>query len=227
MKRTKLRDRILPGYTHGEELFNMISHIVGGGLGVLVCATCVIKAFLVGSAYEVTAAFLYGLSMVTLYTMSSLYHGLREGTAKRVFQVLDHCTIFLLIAGTYTPIALCALRELSPPLGWSVFGTVWGLSILGATLNAIDLKRYSKLSMILYLLLGWCVILTGKQAITAMGIPCLLYMLGGGISYTVGAVFYAVAGKGARPIPYMHGVFHIFVVLGSMLHFVGIFLYVL
>ena len=192
MKRTKLRDRTLPGYTHGEELFNMISHIVGGGLGVLICAACVIKAFLNGSAYEIVAAFLYGLSMIILYTMSSLYHGLREGTAKRVFQVLDHCTIFLLIAGTYTPVSLCSLRELSPALGWSVFGIVWGLSILGLVLNAIDLKRYSKLSLILYLLLGWCVILTGKQAVAAMGLPCLMYMLAGGISYTVGAVFYAV-----------------------------------
>ncbi len=227
MKRTRLRDRILPNYSHGEELFNMVSHIVGGGLGVLICAACVIKSFLTGGVYEIIASFLYGFSMILLYTMSSLYHGLREGTAKRVFQVLDHCTIYLLIAGTYTPIALCALRRLSPPLGWVVFGVVWGLSALGVVLNAIDLKRYSKVSMTLYLLLGWCVILTGKQAIAAMGIPCLIYMLAGGISYTVGAVFYAVGGKRSRPIPYMHAVFHIFVVLGSVLHFVGIFLYIL
>lgn len=227
MKRTKLADRKLPGYSRGEELFNMISHIVGAGLGVLMCAACVTKSFLSGGAYEVVASFLYGLSMITLYTMSSLYHGLKEGTAKRVLQVLDHCTIYLLIAGTYTPIVLCALRELSPALGWTVFGTVWGLSILGIVLNAIDLKRYSKLSMTLYLLLGWCIILTGKQAIKAMGIPCLMYVLAGGIAYTVGAVFYAVGGKRARPIPYMHAVFHIFVVLGSVLQFIGIFLYIL
>ena len=227
MTRTRLRDRLLPDYTHGEELFNMISHIVGGGVGVLICAACVVKAFLTGGAYEIVAAFLYGLSMVTLYTMSSLYHGLRAGTAKRVFQVLDHCTIFLLIAGTYTPVSLCSLRELSPALGWSVFGIVWGLSILGLTLNAIDLKRYSKLSLILYLLLGWCVILTGKQAVTAMGIPCLVYMLAGGVSYTVGAVFYAVGKNRPKPIPYMHAVFHIFVVIGSILHFLGVFLYML
>ncbi len=227
MKRTKLKDRILPGYTRGEELFNMITHIVGGGLGILICATCVIKAFLTGGAYEVVAAFLYGLSMITLYTMSSLYHGLKEGTAKKVFQVLDHCTIFLLIAGTYTPVALCSLRRMFPVLGWIVFGVVWGLSILGSTLNAIDLKRFSKLSMVLYLLLGWCVILTGKQAIAAMGLPCLLYMLAGGISYTVGAVFYAVGGKRSHPIPYMHGVFHIFVLIGSILHFMGVFSYML
>lgn len=227
MKRTKLHDRTLPNYTRGEELFNMITHIVGGGLGILICATCVIKAFLTGGAYEVVAAFLYGLSMITLYTMSSLYHGLKEGTAKKVFQVLDHCTIFLLIAGTYTPVALCSLRRMFPALGWVVFGVVWGLSILGGILNAIDLKSFSKLSMVLYLLLGWCVVLTGKQAIAAMGIPCLLYMLAGGIAYTVGAVFYAVGGKRSRPVPYMHGVFHIFVLIGSVLHFIGVFLYML
>lgn len=227
MKRTKLRDRSLPNYSRGEELFNMISHIVGGGVGVLICAACIIKAFITGGAYEIVAAFLYGFSMIILYTMSSLYHGLRAGTAKRVFQVLDHCTIFLLIAGTYTPVSLCSLRELSPALGWTVFGIVWGLSILGLILNAIDLKRYSKLSLILYLLLGWCVILTGKQAVAAMGIPCLVYMLAGGISYTVGAVFYAVGKKRPKPIPYMHAVFHIFVVVGSILHFLGVFLYML
>ncbi len=227
MKRIKLRDRNLPGYSHGEELFNMISHIVGAGLAVLICAACVVKSFLRGGAYEITASFLYGLSMILLYTMSSLYHGLREGTAKRVFQILDHCTIFLLISGTYTPIALCALRRLSPSLGWVVFGVVWGLSVLGIVFNAIDLKRYSKLSMTLYILLGWCIVLTGRQAIHAMGIPCFLYVLAGGIAYTVGALFYAVGGKRAVPVPYMHAVFHLFVVLGSVLQFVGIFLYIL
>lgn len=227
MKRTRLRDRVLPGYSHGEELFNMVSHIVGAGLAVVFCVACVVKAFLVGGAYEIVAAFLYGLSMILLYTMSSLYHGLREGTAKRVFQVMDHCTIFLLIAGTYTPVVLCSLRRLSPALGWTVFGVVWGLSVLGIVFNSIDLKRYSKFSMTLYILMGWCIILTGRQAVRAMGIPCFLYMLSGGISYTVGALFYAVGGKRATPIPYMHAVFHLFVVLGSVLHFIGIFLYIL
>lgn len=227
MKRTKLRDRELPGYSHGEETFNMVSHIVGAAFGVVACVTCVVKAFLHSGPYEITAAFLYGFSMIILYTMSSLYHGLREGTAKKVLQILDHCTIFLLIAGTYTPVALGALRKLSPTLGWSVFGIVWGISILGMVLNAIDLKKYSKLSMVLYLLLGWCIILTGKSAIQAMGIPCLIFMLLGGLAYTVGAVFYGVGGKRSTPPPYMHAVFHIFVVLGSILHYFGILLYIL
>ncbi len=226
MKRTKLRERDLPEYSRGEELFNMISHIVGAGLAILICAACVIKAFITGGVYEIIAAFLYGMSMILLYTMSSLYHGLHEGTAKRVLQIMDHCSIFLLIAGTYTPVALCALRSQSPVLGWVVFAVVWGLSILGITLNSIDLNRYSKLSMTLYLLLGWCIILTGKQALAAMGVPCFVYVLLGGISYSVGAVFYAVGGK-KKHMPYMHAVFHLFVILGSVLQFVGIFLYIL
>ena len=108
MKRTKLQDRLLPSYTKGEERMNMISHIVGGGFGVIALATCVVKAFLVGNAYDIVGAFIYGFSMITLYTMSSLYHGLKSELAKKVFQVIDHCTIFILIAGTYTPIALVA-----------------------------------------------------------------------------------------------------------------------
>ncbi|MBQ7936737.1 MAG: hemolysin III family protein [Clostridia bacterium] len=223
MKRTKLRDRKLPDYTRGEEIFNMVSHIVGGGFGVIALATCVIKAFLVGTAYDIVSAFIYGCSMIVLYTMSSVYHGLKPPMAKKVFQVIDHCTIFILIAGTYTPIVLGPIREMDPALGWTIFGVVWGASALGVILNAIDLKKYNVLSMILYLVIGWCIILTGNCAIQAMGISCFAWVLGGGVAYTVGAVFYGVAKK----VRYMHSIFHLFVVLGSILQYVGIILYVI
>lgn len=226
MKRIKLRDRTLPDYTRGEEIFNMVSHIVGGGFGVIACATCVVKAFLTGSPYEIVGAFIYGLSMVILYTMSSLYHGLKPEIAKKVFQIIDHCTIFILIAGTYTPIALSALRPSNPFLGWTVFGVVWGVSALGIVLNAIDLKKYSVLSMILYIVLGWCIVLTGKNCIEALGRPCLTWILAGGVAYTVGAVFYGVGGHGKHPLRYMHSVFHLFVVAGSILQYIGIIFYV-
>ena len=134
MTRIKLKDRRLPDYTRGEELFNMISHIVGGGFGVVICAVCVIKAFLMGDAYDIVGAFIYGLSMVVLYTMSSLDHGLKPEMAKKVFQVIDHCTIFILIAGTYTPIALSSIRPAIPWMGWTVIGFVWGVSALGSYL---------------------------------------------------------------------------------------------
>ena len=225
MKRTKLIDRILPDYTRGEEIFNMVSHIVGGGFGVIALATCVIRGFLNWDAYQIVGAFIYGFSMVILYTVSSVYHGLIPPMAKKVMQVIDHCSIFILIAGTYTPIALTSLRSYNTALGWTVFGIVWGVSALGITLNAIDLKKYNIFSIICYLAQGWCRILTGKAAISAMGMKAFMWLLAGGISYTVGAVFYGVAAKGGHR--YIHSVFHIFVVIGSILQWVAILFYIL
>ncbi len=227
MKRTKLRDRKLPDYTRGEEIFNMVSHIVGGGLGVIVLCTCLIKAALAGDGYAIAGSIIYGLSMIILYTMSSIYHGLKPEMGKKVFQVLDHCTIFGLIAGTYTPIALSAIRPMNPWLGWGIFAVVWGVTALGVTLNAIDLKRYTVLSMILYIVLGWCIIFTGDAAVQALGKGGMFWMLAGGVSYTIGAVFYGVAGHGKKPRRYIHSVFHLFVVVGSILQYVGIILYVI
>lgn len=225
MKRIKLKDRILPDYTKGEEIFNMVSHIVGGGFGVIALVFCVIKAFIAGGADKIVSAFVYGFSMVILYTMSSVYHGLKPPTAKKVMQVIDHCTIFLLIAGTYTPISLVALRRENTALGWLIFGIVWGFSALGITLNAIDLKKYTVFSMICYIGLGWCIIFPLKTAIRAIGMPGFYWLLAGGISYTVGSILYGIAGKKVHC--YMHSVFHIFVVLGSILQFVCILFYVL
>ena len=225
MKRTKLIDRRLPDYTRGEEIFNMVSHIVGGGAGVAICALCVVKAFLNSDAYQIVGAFIYGFSMIILYTISSVYHGLKSEMAKKVMQVIDHCAVFILISGTYTPIALTSLREYSTALGWTVFGVVWGVSALGITLNAIDLKKYNIFSIICYLVQGWCIVLTGKTAINAIGTEGFLWLLAGGIAYTIGAVLYGIAGK--KTVRYMHSVFHIFVVLGSVLQFFAILFYVL
>lgn len=225
MKRTKLIDRRLPDYTRGEEIFNMVTHIVGGGFGVIVCALCVIRAFLNRDAYQVTAAFIYGFSMIVLYTMSSVYHGLKHETAKKVMQIIDHCAVFLLISGTYTPIALVSLRKYNIALGWFVFSVVWGVTALGVTLNAIDLKKYNIFSIICYLAQGWCIVLTGKAAINAIGTNGFLWLLAGGIAYTIGAVLYGIAGR--KTVRYMHSIFHIFVVLGSLLQFVAILFFVL
>ncbi len=225
MKRTKLIDRKLPGYTKGEEIFNMVSHIVGGGFGVIALATCVIYAFLFSDLYGIVGSFIYGISMIMLYTMSSIYHGLHIGTAKKVFQVIDHCTIFILIAGTYTPIVLCSIRSVNAPLGWGIFGFVWGVSILGIVLNAIDLKKYATFSMICYIGLGWCIVFGGKAALTAISFGGMMYILAGGIAYTVGAVFYGVAAK--KKWRYIHSVFHLFVVLGSILQYIAIIFYIL
>ncbi|MGI6279270.1 MAG: PAQR family membrane homeostasis protein TrhA [Acutalibacteraceae bacterium] len=225
MNRTKLIDRKLPDYTKGEEIFNMVSHIVGGVLGVVIFALCLVKSFFNNDVYQIVGSFIYGLSMVVLYTISSIYHGLKNGTAKKVMQVIDHCAVFILIAGTYTPITLTSLREHNPYLGWGIFGFVWLVSAVAITFNAIDLKCYSTFSNICNLALGWCIILTGKSAIEAITPKGFLWILGGGLFYTVGAILYFIAGR--KTVRYIHSVFHIFVVLGSLFQFIGILFYVL
>lgn len=225
MKRTKLKDRILPPYTRGEEIFNMVSHISGGGLGIIMGALCIIKAFLNHDPYQIVSAFIYGVSMVVLYTMSSIYHGLVPVTAKKVFQIIDHCAIFILIAGTYTPIALCNLREYNPFFGWGLFSFVWIMAILGVTFNAIDLKKYSVFSNICYIAVGWCILFVIKALLSSMALAGFWWLLAGGIAYTVGAIFYAAAA--VKKTKYIHSVFHLFVVVGSVLQFFAVFFYVL
>ncbi len=225
MKRVKLKDRLLPDYTKGEEIFNMVSHTVGGGLGIAIAAICIVKAFLNHDAFQIVGAFIYGFSMIILYTMSSIYHGLHRGTAKKVFQVIDHCAIFILIAGTYTPIALSPIREYNAVMGWCLFAFVWAMSVLGITLNAIDLKKYSLFSYICYIAVGWCIIVLAKPVIAAISLAGFIWLLAGGIAYTIGAVFYAVASKGGPR--YIHSVFHLFVILGSVLQAISVIFYVL
>lgn len=225
MKRIKLKDRVLPDYTRGEEIFNMVSHIVGAGFGIIALALCVTKSFLNHDAFQIVTSFIYGFSIIILFSISSIYHGLIPITAKKVFQVIDHCSIFFLIAGTYTPIALCAIRSYKSFLGWGIFAFVWAMTALGVTLNAIDLKKYSIFSNICYLAVGWCVIFVVKDAIAVIGVNGFWWLLSGGISYTIGAVLYGIAGKSVHR--YMHSVFHIFVVIGCVLQFICIFFYVL
>ena len=149
MKRTKLKDRVLPTYTKGEEIFNMTSHIVGGVLGVVALVLCIVFAAIHGNTYGVVSGTIYGITMILLYTMSSIYHGLNpKRYSKKVFQVLDHCSIFLLIAGSYTPFALCSIREYDAVSGWVIFGVIWAIAILGIVLNSIDIKKFKVFSMI-------------------------------------------------------------------------------
>ncbi len=223
MKRTKLRDRKLPDYTRGEELFNMISHIVGGALGVVALVLCVLVSARKGDAWSIAGSIIYGVSLILLYTMSSVYHGLRHEMAKKVMQVIDHCTIYFLIAGTYTPILLSAIRIVSPSVAWTLFGVEWGLAAVATVFTAIDLKKYSVLSMICYIGLGWCVVFAAKTTIAAIQPVGLLLLLLGGIAYTIGAVLYGFG----RKYRYMHSVFHLFVVVGSVLQFLCILFFVL
>ncbi len=223
MNRTRLKDRQLPDYTGGEEIFNMVSHIVGGAFGVIALIACVIVAAVHGSVWDIVSGIIYGTSLILLYTMSSVYHGLRPNMGKKVMQVLDHCMIYVLISGTYTPIALCSIRPLFPGWGWAIFGIVWGVSAVAMVFTAIDLKKYAKFSMACYIGLGWCVVLAIKPTIQSVPAAGLWWLLAGGIAYTIGAVLYGL-GKRKR---YMHSIFHLFVLLGSILQFVTIIGYVL
>ena len=224
MKRIKLKDRIMPVYTKGEEIFNMTSHIVGAVLGIVALVLCVIFAAVHKNVYGIVSGAIYGTTMIILYTMSSIYHGLSpKRYSKRVFQVLDHCSIFLLIAGSYTPFALCTIRQYSVIAGWTIFGIIWAIAILGITLNAIDIKKYKVFSMICYLGMGWCIIFTAKLLPQLLGIQGLVLLVSGGIAYTVGAILYGL-GKKKR---YMHSIFHLFILLGSILQFFCILLYVI
>lgn len=224
MKRTKLKDRVMPKYTKGEEIFNMTSHIVGGGLGVIITIACLVVAIVHQNVYSIVSGLTYGISMIVLYTMSSIYHGLKaDSTAKKVFQIIDHCSIFFLIAGSYTPFALCTFREVDPVLGWTILAVLWGLTILGVTLNAIDLKKYKVFSMICYILMGWCIIFKASILPELLTVPGVILLVAGGISYTIGALFYGFG----RKVKYMHSIFHLFIVLGSILQFFCIILYVL
>ena len=219
------KERIpIPSYTKGEEIFNMVTHIVGGAFAIAAAVLCIVFAAVRHNAYGVVSGAIFGSMMIVLYCMSSIYHGLNPNLkAKRVFRVLDHCTIFFLIAGTYTPFALCVLREHNTALGWTYFGIVWGLAIIGVTFTAINLEKFKVLGMVLYLAVGWIIAPVLPIVIKSIGKGGLAFLLLGGISYTIGAVLYGI-GKKKR---YIHSVFHIFIVIGSLLHFFCIFFYVL
>ena len=223
MKRTPIDQRELPDYTRSEEIMNMVTHIVGGGIGVIVLILGVVLSARRRDAWSVVSVCIYGLTMIWLYTMSSVYHGLRPGRAKKVLQVLDHCTIYALIAGTYTPILLAGIRPQHSILAWVFFGLEWGLLALATTLTAIDLEKYDVLSMICYIAMGWLIILAVPQTIEALTQAGFYWLLAGGIAYTVGAVLYGIGSKRR----WFHSVFHLFVVLGSILQAAAILGYLL
>ena len=221
--RTKLREREMPVYTRGEERFNMISHIVGGAVGIAALVLCIIRSAIRHNGYGLAGSIVFGVSMIVLYTMSAVYHGLRPGMGKRVMQVMDHCTIYLLIAGTYTPILLSAMRPLDPVGSWVLFGLVWALTALAVTLNAIDLKHFRVFSMICYIGMGWCIIFRLPVMIQAMGRTGFGLILAGGLLYTIGAVLYGIGSKKK----YFHCIFHMFVLAGSICHVLAVLLYAL
>ena len=218
MNRTKLADRTLPDYTRGEELMNMITHIVGGAVGILALTLCILRAVRHSNVWGIATSAVYGAAMITMFTISSVYHGMKPNLGKKVMQVVDHCTIYFLIAGTYTVVVLSALRPVYPALAWGMFAFQWALALPAATLTAIDLKKYGVFSMICYIGMGWAIIPFWRQVNRVLTPGGFSFLLAGGIAYTIGSVLYGL-GKRRK---WMHSIFHIFVDLGATLQFLAV-----
>lgn len=206
-------------YTLGEEIFNAISHGTGALLSIAGCVILIVFSAIHGDAYSVVSSAIYGASLIILYTMSTLYHSITNVKAKKVFRILDHSTIFILIAGTYTPYTLVTLRG---AVGWTIFGIVWGTAAFGIVLNAISIDRFKKISMVCYILMGWAIVAAVRPLYQNLSKGGLILLVAGGILYTVGIIFYAM-----KKYKYMHSVWHLFVVGGSVLHYFSILLYVI
>ncbi len=210
----------IPSYTLGEELISSISHGIGALLGIAALVLCIVKSAYAHDGYKIASSIVFGVTVTLLYLMSCLYHALKVNRAKRVFRVIDHCTIFLLIAGTYTPYTLVSLRD---SIGWWIFGVIWGVAILGITLNAVNLKRYAKVSVACYLLMGWMIVLAYQRMVTAIAPTGIALLVWGGVAYSLGAIVYGIGSKRR----YFHSIFHFFCLAGTILHFFSIYLYVL
>lgn len=207
-----------PVYSKGEEIFNAVSHIVGGAIGIVIFILGIIFAY--PSAVNMAAMAVFGVSVIILYTMSALYHFLRNGKAKSVFRIFDHCTIFLLIAGTYTPFCLIALSD--TVMGICILVTEWIMAILGIVGNAIAMnnKIIKGLSMAFYCIMGWMILISFGILLKSIPLASFLLLLLGGVAYTSGIVFYAFGKK----IKYFHSVWHLFDVVGTVLQFLSVLL---
>ncbi|MBQ7793751.1 MAG: hemolysin III family protein [Clostridia bacterium] len=206
-------------YTVGEEIFNSVSHGVGVLLSIAALVLLIVFAALYSDGYGMASALVYGISLILLYTMSMVYHIVQNEKGKKVLRIFDHCSIFILIAGTYTPYLLVTLRG---TLGWTIFGIIWGATLIGILLNAISLERFKVISLVLYVLMGWGIVLSIKPLARNLALPGLVLLIVGGLVYTVGVIFYVM-----KKYRYMHSVWHLFVLAGSVFHYFSILLFVL
>ena len=201
----------------GEEIANSISHGIGFLAAVAASSVLVFYSVQQGSPARVVGASIFAFTMVLMYITSALYHSLARNKAKRVFQILDHCAIFMLIAGTYTPFTLGVLRG---TWGWTLFGLIWGIAVVGVVLKSIGSARYKKLSTALYLAMGWLIIIAVKPLLLNMPSWGLVWLLAGGAAYTAGVGFYA-----AKRLRYAHFIWHLFVIMGTACHFMAVLKY--
>jgi hemolysin III len=206
-------------YTLGEEIANSITHGIGAGLGIAALVILVVMAARQGEPWRIVSFSIYGATLILLYLFSTLYHAIQHPGAKKVFQIFDHSAIYLLIAGTYTPFLLITLRG---PWGWTLFSVIWLLAICGIVFKAVFIQKMKRLSTLIYILMGWLIIIAMKPLLSNLPRPGLWWLLGGGLAYTGGVVFYVL-----KSIKYSHAVWHLFVLGGSICHFFSIYLYVL
>ena len=206
-------------YTLGEEVFNSVSHGVGALLAVVGASVIVTLAACFGDTVAVLSSLVYGMSLVVLYTMSTLYHAFPFEKVKKIFRIFDHTSIFILIAGSYTPFCLLALRG-NTKAAW-VAAIVWLCAVGGIIMNAVSLEKTEKLSLVLYVIMGWAVVVVIRDIVAALAGPAFWLLLAGGLSYTGGIVFYKLKFR------YMHSIWHLFVLAGSVLHYLCIVIYVL
>ncbi len=201
-------------YSLGEEIFNSVSHGAGALLAVAGTVILIVFSAIYSNAWAVVSSAIYGASLIILYTMSTLYHAITNRTAKKFFRIMDHNTIFFLIAGTYTPITLVPLRG---ALGWVLFGIVWGAAVVGIVFNSINLEKFRKPSVICYIMMGWVIIIAVRPMLNNVNELSLWFLLIGGLFYTFGIIFYAV-----KKVKYFHSVWHLFTVAGSVFHFFSV-----
>lgn len=213
------RERSTVVYTAGEELANSITHGIGAALSVAGLTVLVVLAAIHGDVWRVVSFSIYGGCLTILYLVSTLYHGFRRPKLKHIFRILDHSAIYLLIAGTYTPITLVSMRG---PWGWSIFGVVWGLALIGISFKAIFIGRFEKLSVAAYILMGWLCVIAFKEMLLTIPPGGIAWLIAGGVVYTAGVVFYAW-----ERLPFNHAIWHLFVLGGSICHFFAILLHVL
>lgn len=204
-------------YTKGEEIANAITHGIGALLSIAACVLLIVFSAQTGDGFKVVSFTVFGVSLIILYLGSTLYHSITNQRAKKVFRIIDHSSIYLLIAGTYTPFTLTVLRN---GKGWWIFGVVWGISLIGIVMKAIWLERFDKLATIFYLVMGWAIVFAIKDLILVVPRGGIMLLVAGGLSYTLGCIFYAV-----DRWPYNHAIWHLFVILGSVFHFFSVILY--
>lgn len=210
----KSRYKFLMDYSVPEEFANAITHGIGVLFSITALVILIIRAVRTGTAWHVTSYTIFGISMVLLYLMSTLYHSLPWAGARNVFARLDHATIFVLIAGTYTPYTLTVLRG---PWGWVIFGLVWGIALGGVVLKSIYLEKYHKTTTWIYLAMGWIIIIAGPHLVRQLPTKSLIYLITGGLLYSIGYIFYKW-----DKLPWSHPIWHLFVLGGTAFHFFSI-----